>query len=178
MRTILLTVAFALLTALPAVADEPVDAVWKEQKVDFRIVGSQTAYSCDSIKAKITTLLRHVGAHDIEVTAPSCRGFNEPQWSHRILARFSTLVSAGEGDVDVVKAVWSEVELGKRSPRSIDNRDCELLEYFQKYLLVEIEYEVIDGQAVCGAARRSIAGRLKLRVLEPVTEDDRAKKDG
>ena len=39
---------------------------------------------------------------------------------------FSTLVPAAKGDVDIVKAAWSEVELGKRHPRSIDDRDCEL----------------------------------------------------
>lgn len=177
MRRLLLAVAFSFLTALPATAAETVDAVWKERKVDFRFVGLATAYSCDALESKIGMLLRHLGADEIQVTVPTCAGFNYPQRDHRIIASFSTLVVAGEGDVDIVKAAWSEVELGKRHPRSIDDQDCEFLESFQKNVLVTIEHEVIDGMTACGASRRSIAGRLQLKILKPVAEDDRAKKD-
>lgn len=69
------------------------------------------------------------------------------------------------------------MKLGKRQPRSIDDRDCELLEQSQEYLLSTIEHEVIEGEAVCGATKRSIAGRLNLKVLKPVPGDDAAEND-
>ena len=177
MRRFLLIVAFSFLTALSATAAETVDAVWKEHEVDIRFIGLATAYSCDAMESRIRMLLRHLGAEDIRVNVPTCAGFWYPQSDHRILASYSTLAIAGDGDVDIVKAVWSEVELGKRRPRPIDDQDCELLELFQKHLLVTIEHEVVDGMIACGASRRSIAGRLKLKVLKPVPEDDSTKKD-
>jgi hypothetical protein len=79
-------------------------------------------------------------------------------------------ISSEETD-GIVKAAWIEVELGKGSPRSIDDRDCELLEQFQKLLLPEFEHEVIEGRAGCDPARRTISGVLKMNVLTPVTAD-------
>lgn len=39
-----------------------------------------------------------------------------------------------------------------------------------------IEHQVVDGSATCGASKRSIAGMLKLKVLEPVPAQDGAEK--
>jgi hypothetical protein len=177
MRRFLVSVWLPFLLAPPATATEAVDAVWNEHEVDFRFLGLETAYTCDAMESKITMLLRHVGGNDIQVKVPTCGGFMFPQRNHRILATFSTLCTAGEGDGDIVKATWSEVELGRGRPRSIDDQDCELLEHFQKHLLVTIEHEVIDGTVACGASRRSIAGRLKLKVLKTVPADDATKND-
>jgi hypothetical protein len=168
MRRFLLTLIFSFLVTLPATAAETVDAVWKEQKIEFTFLGFEVAYSCDLMEARITMLLRHVGAEDIDVTTSPCPRFDRPQNRLPITARFSTLVPAGDGDIDVVKAAWSKVELGKNRPRSIDDRDCELLEHFLKHVLPTIEHQVIEGETGCGASRQSILGRLKLKVLKPV----------
>lgn len=177
MTRYLLTIALTTVMGLPAIAADTVDATWTEQDVDFTFISLETAYSCDEIEGKIEVLLRSVGATEIDVKVPSCGAFKYPQRQLRVLARFSTLVPAVEGDVDIVQAAWSEVELGKWQPRSIGDRDCELLEQFQKYLLSTIEHEVIEGATGCGATKHTISGRLKLRVLKPVAADDAAKKD-
>jgi hypothetical protein len=103
-----------------------------------------------------------------------CTGFDRPQPRLHITAEFSTLVPAAPGDEDIVKAAWSEVDLGRGSPRSIGDGDCELLEAFQKFLLPAIEHEVIEGTTGCGATKRTILGRLKLKVLMPVAVDGEA----
>ena len=177
MRRFLLTMFFLYLIVLPATATETIDAVWIEQEVDFTFISLGMAYSCDLLEGRIGMLLRHVGATDVHVTVPSCNAFKDPQRQLRVMARFSTLVLAVDGDGDIIKATWSEVELGKRHPRSIDDTDCELLEQFQKYLLPTIEHEVLEGTTGCSATKRSIVGRLKLRVLKPVAGDVPAKKD-
>jgi hypothetical protein len=173
MRGILLALTFSFLVVLPATAaetaTETVDAVWKEQEIEFAYLSLDVAYSCELMEARITMLLRHVGAaDDVEITMLPCTGYDRPQRRLQITARFSTLVPADEGVVDIVKAAWSEVELGKGHPRSIDDSDCELLKYFQKYLLSTIEHEVIEGTTGCGATKRTVLGRLKLKVLKPV----------
>jgi len=167
----LAALAFAILIVLPATAAETVDAVWKEQEIDFTFLGIDTAYSCDVMEARIEMLLRHVGAEEgVDVSAAPCPGYDQPQQRIPIKARFRTLVPAADGDAKVVKAAWSEVVLGKKSPRSIVDGDCRLLEQFQKHLLPAIEHEVIEGSVTCSASGKSIAGRLKLKVLKPVEE--------
>ena len=178
MRRFLLALTFVLLTALPATAAETADAVWKQQEIEFSYLSLVVAYSCELMEARIKMLLRHVGAaDDIEVTMQPCTGYDRPQRRLRITARFSTLAPAGDGDVEIVKAAWSEVQLGKRHPRSIDDSDCELLEHFQEHLLSKIEHEVIEGNTGCDATRRSTVGHLKLKVLKPVAADVGAEKD-
>jgi hypothetical protein len=169
MRRFLLTLVLSCLFVPPTTAAEPVDAVWREHEIEFTFMGLDVAYSCDLVEARITVLLSHVGAANVDVQTSPCPGFDHPQRRLPITARFSALVPAGDGDVDMVKAVWSEVELGKRRPQSMDDRDCELLEYFQRYLLSTIEHEVIAGETGCDAARHSISGLLRLKVLMPVT---------
>lgn len=175
MRRILLSIAFSSLIVVPATASEPVDAVWKAQEIEFTYLSLDAAYSCELMEARITMLLRHIGAaDDVEVTMSPCTGFDLPQRRLQITATFSTLVLAGVGDVDIVKAAWSEVKLGKGHPRSIDDRDCELLEHFQEHLLPTIEHEVIAGRTGCSASKRSTVGRLKLKILKPIAVADTA----
>lgn len=169
MRKPLCAVVVVLLTAIPVWAGETVDAVWVEHEVEFTLLGIEVAYSCDIAEAKITSLLRHLGAADIDVRTSPCPGFDRPQQRIPMVAKFSTLASATDGDIDVVKAAWNEVELGKRRPSSIDDGDCELLEHFLKYLLPAFEHEVVEGTTGCSAARTSVVGRQKLKVLESVT---------
>ena len=171
MRRFVSVLALSLLIALPVSAAETIDAVWKEQKVEFTFLSLGTAYSCDAIQGRIRTLLRHVGAaDDLEVTTPPCPGIFEPRRRHRVTARFSTLVPATDGDVNTVKAAWTEVELGERHPLSIDGCDCELLKYFRKFLLPVIEHQVIDVKKGCSTSRHSVAVRLRLKVLMPVAD--------
>jgi hypothetical protein len=165
----LCALVLGLALAFPATAAETVDAAWNELEIEFVYLSLNVGYSCDLMEARIKMLLRHVGAaEDVEVTMQPCTGFDRPQRRLRMTARFSTLVPAGEGNVDIVKAGWSKVELGKGHPRSIDDSDCELLEHFQEHLLSAIEHKVIEGRIGCDAVRRSTVGRLKLKVLKPV----------
>ena len=173
----LIAIVLSSLIAFPAVAAETFDAVWKQQQVDFTFQGLDVAYTCDLMKGRIETLLRHVGAKEVRVSIPSCGGFKYAQREHRIIATFSTLVPAGDDDVDIVQAAWTEVQLGKKHPWPIDDQDCQLLEQFQEYLLSEIEHEVIEGATGCGATRLTIAGKLRLKVLEPVSKGDETGKD-
>jgi len=172
MRRILSALVLSSLIALPATASETVDAAWKAHKVDFGYVSLETAYSCELMKAKITALLRHLGAADgVEVTVTPCTGFDRPQRRHQIIVEFKSLAPAGDATGDVVKAAWSEVELGRWQPSTIDGRDCELLEQFEEHVLPAIEHRVIEGMARCNATRSSIIGTLKLEVLKPVAAE-------
>ena len=68
MRRFLLGITLSSLIALPATAAETVDAVWREQRIEFTYLSLEAAYSCELMEARIKMLLRHVGAaDDVEV---------------------------------------------------------------------------------------------------------------
>jgi hypothetical protein len=169
MSPLLSSLVLSSLIALPNAAPESVDAVWVSREIEFVFLSQEVAYSCDLIESRLEMLLHHVGADEgADVTMPPCLGASRPQMRHRITARFSTLEPAPEDSDDTVEAAWQEVVLGKRHPPSIDDSDCMLIEHFRAYLLPAFEHEVTGGKLECGANRRSILGRLELRVLQPI----------
>jgi hypothetical protein len=174
-QTIRLITVFVVLSAWPyfAIASQTVNAVWKSQEVEFHYIGLETAYSCETMEARVKMLLRHLGAaKDIKVSMPPCMANDRPQKRFRIKVEFSTLVTAQEGNADIIKAKWREVTLGKNRPRVIDDGDCELMERFSRYVLPAIEHEVIEGKTQCGATTHILTGRLKLKVLSPITDSN------
>jgi len=177
MKRFLSALAFTTLIAYPAIAGEPIDAVWKEQEVESGFLTVNVAYSCDLLEARVKMLLKQVGAaDDITVDVMPCGAYDRPSEQHQATTRFSTLVPAGDGDTNIIKAEWTDVELGRGQPRSIDGRDCQLLEQFTEQFLPKIEHEVIEGSVACGATRQTIIGRLKIKVLKPAPVDEAAKK--
>jgi len=171
MKRLLPVLALLAATGPGVAVAATIDAVWKRQTIELSYVSLTTAYSCELIEARIKSLLWHLGvAEDIEIAVVPCTGLDRPQTRHRITVTFSTLVPAFGDAADVVEAEWTEVALGKRSPASIDDRDCELLEKFQEQLLPSIEHQVVDGTTGCSADKRSLVGRLRLRVLKPIAK--------
>lgn len=160
-----------LLFTLPASASDTVNAVWKKKEVSFDFIGVDTAYTCDSMENLVTRMLNHLGAtKDVKVTTPPCVGGNEPQSHFRIKAEFSTLVPAAQGDTGIVKARWNEVALGRNEPQPIGDSDCQLVGRFDRYVLPSIDHKDTQGTTGCGATNHNLAGRLTLKVLQPVQD--------
>ena len=171
-RFFLISVMFSFFVGLPVDASEAIDAVWKKQEIEFSYVSTEVAYSCDLMEARVKMLLKHLGAtNDVSVKMPPCMGSNRPQRRFRMTASFSTLASAVEGDAEILKAEWRDVEIKKNKPRALNNSDCELVEMFTKKLLPSIEHQVVEGKVGCGATKHVMLGTLKLKVLSPISDE-------
>jgi len=78
MRTIWGLAGMGLLFALPLWAADPVvgsplQAVWKEQRLDFSYMGRTARYSCDGLRDKMRSLLLDLGARrDLQVSLYAC----------------------------------------------------------------------------------------------------------
>src|SRR5271163_1015139 len=94
MRTILALAGVGLLCALPLWAAEPIvgsplQAVWKEQRLEFSYMGRTARYSCQGLRDKMRSLLLDLGARrDLEVSLYACdeseplrRGYLGPRLS-------------------------------------------------------------------------------------------------
>jgi len=81
---------FALpLWAADPVVGSPLQAVWKEQHLDFAYIGRTARYSCQGLREKMRSLLLDLGARrDLQVSLYSCdeseslrRGYLGPRLS-------------------------------------------------------------------------------------------------
>jgi hypothetical protein len=80
----LLALAPPVLTLLPiggrALAQEPIEAVWKREKILFTYQSSINVYSCDMLKNRVASILLAVGARpDLEIKVTNCRQSVVPQ---------------------------------------------------------------------------------------------------
>lgn len=89
-----LAVSVVLFAASVPVHAEPVDAIWKTQRVAFYYGSRTSAYSCGSLTEKIAGILRRVGAErDLQVVATAC---DSSVGLARIEVRFRSPVPASE----------------------------------------------------------------------------------
>jgi hypothetical protein len=167
------TIVLSSLLVIPATAAETVDAVWLEQKVDFAFLGLDVAYSCDAIKASLEMLLRHVGAADVEVIVPSCGGFKGAHSHHRITARFSTLVPAADGAVDIAGCVEQVGWQGIHGRSTMATASCSST--FRNTSCQRSNTRRLKARL--GAQPDDPSGQLKLKVLKPVQRDGAAESD-
>ena len=67
-------VAATLLAAVPALASaqDTVAAVWVPKHTHFVYQGFTTRYSCDGLRDKVSSMLRKLGAQDLEVREQPC----------------------------------------------------------------------------------------------------------
>ena len=60
-------------------AQEPIAAVWKEQRLNFLYSSATTVYSCSALAGRVSSILRAVGARDdVKVTVNDCSNSGVP----------------------------------------------------------------------------------------------------
>jgi hypothetical protein len=68
-----------LATSRSVVAEEPITAVWREQKLSFTYDSSTSIYACDALAGRVRSILRAVGARDdVRATASNCNTSSFP----------------------------------------------------------------------------------------------------
>ena len=62
-----------------AAAQEPIAAVWREQRLNFLYSSATTVYSCSALAGRVSSILRAVGARDdVKVTVNDCSNVRRP----------------------------------------------------------------------------------------------------
>jgi hypothetical protein len=164
MRTLWAAVGVGLLFALPSQAADPlgtpVQAVWKEQRVEFSYLGRTSRYSCQGLRDKMRSLLLDLGARrDLQVSllgcdesAPLGRGYIGP----RLYLVFSTPVLPGNsakplhaGDLLPVDARYELFTLTSDAFRNYGVGDCELVEEFAREILPRLSARNVKQDITC-----------------------------
>lgn len=155
----------ALLLALPLQAAEPVvsgpvQAVWKEQRLDFSYMGRTARYSCQGLRDKMRSLLLDLGARrDLQVSLYACdesaplrRGYLGPKLS--IVFSSPALPDpaakpARPGDLLAVDARYEPFTLTSDAFKNYGVGDCELVEEFAREILPRLSARVEKQDITC-----------------------------
>ena len=145
-----------LLSAVPMVASaqDAALAAWKRHQVEFTYMGFTTLYTCDGVKGKVRSLLRHLGAReDMKVTTSSCE-FQPGDIARmpRVRLDFHAPALRASGDRDAglpVPAEWKTIVIKRDQPRQLGIGDCELVEQFRDHVLPAFMTRNVTGHVSC-----------------------------
>lgn len=168
--------------AAAAGADEPVLAGWQARQVEFTYVGFTTHYTCDGLRGKVKSLMRHVGVRDdLKVSTSGCEfAPGEIARMPRVRIQFATPVPRESGDRtagEPVPAQWKTVVIRRDQPKHLGLGDCELVEQFRDHVLPAFQLREQSGQITCIPHQLS-GSRIDLRftALVPLPSPDRLRK--
>lgn len=165
MRILWLMAGVGLLYALPLRAAEPaagsaVQAVWKEQRMDFSYMGRTARYSCQGLRDKMRSLLLDLGARrDLKVSlwacdesAPLRRGYLGPRLSLVFSSAQLPDPSAKPlhpGDLSPVQARFESFILTSDAFKNYGVGDCELIEEFARDILPHFAARNVTRDITC-----------------------------
>jgi len=192
---------FMSLSAAHARSDEMVDAdtveaVWRVQSLDFAYRGYTTAYSCSSLRERLRTILRTVGArHTLTIRTWDCA---DPSFSARVQITLASPVEATPqnvralttydskteliarvrnerldtaDDIERFPAVWKTISFAREKGLNLAPGDCELVEQLQRDVFPRLSIRVVRDNLHCSSGFGNV-GRPQLSVAALVAVDD------
>lgn len=154
----------------------PVQAVWKPQTLTFHFQSFTTFYSCDSLEAKLSQILRQMGADavvrvrsadcgrgpvklpradiqlmsPVEATPEALAELKDSESERELIARIRGNRAEMAQLAEQFPAQWKRVSIGRgRGALSIEPGDCELLEQVRRKIVPKLAVRVIEADAPC-----------------------------
>jgi hypothetical protein len=162
--------------ALDAAPTEPVNAIWKLQRVEFNFRSTSTYYSCDGLRHKIAGIMKAVGARDgvnidlrcrpgglvndawtlitfaapIEATPENVTAATTYSTETQLAARLNKVQLPTATDIHRFQAVWRTVELNRKYHLNLSAGDCELLHALVDQVFPHLPLRVTKRRLNCG----------------------------
>ena len=160
---------FAVLTAHGAeLTQDPVEAVWRAQRLMFEYRSEGAMYRCDALKYKITMILQRLGARErLQVHGVKCRDFagmaqfevfmespvaataeNIRDITHynskdELIARLRGMPLALPEDLERFPAVWETISFRGGGKLRLEDHDCALVQQLRRQVLPNMSVQVI-----------------------------------
>jgi len=184
MRSIWVLAGVGWMLAASAQADtaaNPVQAVWKEQRLNFFYQGQTSRYSCEGLRDKVRAMLLDLGARrDLDVAALGCE---RPTAAVRLAAAGPSLAlvfaapaladarprAARGADAAVLDARFESFAIAADVFRNMGVADCELVQDFARQILPKLVTRDLKQAVVCvsdskGGPRFLVRGEV-LKIL-------------
>jgi hypothetical protein len=183
------------LVAFVASAAEPIEAVWKPQRVTFAYAGHTTHYTCYTLEQKLKLVLKTLGAHeDVTVDRTRCSDFSgaQLQLSFRspvaatienirlittydaeevLAARLNNHQLPSAEDLPRFFAVNQEVSFAHDRQLKMQAADCEFADHVRRQLLPTLGARVVTNGLFCTPGYPAISRpRLTVSVLLPLQD--------
>ena len=145
-----------------ALADDTVQAAWREIKLELPFVSRTTGYYCHRINKKVERILQLAGAHpDTKVTVRGCR-FEEPTGNLLFIIETAVPVLAppkrksdptptepSRWGAESFPATWKQINLAHEPNADLRPNDCELMRSLDAYLFSQMTVTVDKKPSVC-----------------------------
>lgn len=184
-----------LLVAAVAGAAEPIEAVWKPQRITFAYSGQTTHYTCHTLEQKVKLVLKALGAHeDMVVDRSSCSDLTGAQLhvefrspvaasidnirlittydpEELLAARLNKQTLPSAEDLPRFSAVYQDVSFARDRKLKMQAADCEFVDHVRRQLLPTLAARVVTNRVFCTPGYPSITPpRLTVSVLLPMQD--------
>jgi hypothetical protein len=173
--------------------DTAIEAVWKPQRMSFAYHGYSTLYTCQSLQAKLETILTNVGARDgiqlrtyscddersiarfeialespVEATPENIRALTTYDATDELLARMHGQRLATAEDVQRFPAVWKTVSFTRSREMKLVPGDCELVLQLRRHILPRLAVQIVRDGVRCSQFGNIGRPQLTVSALVPV----------
>lgn len=200
-KSLLLLLGIAAAPSLAEDLADPVQAIWKPQRIEFNYQSFTTFYSCDGLESRVKRLLREVGARDdLKVRVTGCEGMNRPTRMPFVRIDMTSPVEATPQALEEINkdktkrelsarvrgeraeeltaqfpAHWRKVDLSA-GKLDIDPGECELIDELNKKVFSKLAIKVTRDDISCVPNQRSIGQpKLEIEALTAAPKPDDAK---
>ena len=172
----------------------PIDAIWSVQSVDFTFGSRDVYYSCSSLQAKISAIMKTIGAHERLAVDVGCIGGQFVNSAHvrlivamptpatqenvaaattydsrtQLVARLRQVQLPTADDIERFPAAWQTISLTRHSKLDLESGDCDLLQVMAEQVFPRLSLRS-DGQELhCPGAGSRVRPRLEVTALMPL----------
>jgi len=184
-----------------AMAEEAVPAVqaiWKEQEINFHLQSFTTFYSCSSLEDKIERILSELGARatvrvrdvacpfsvarmprvvihlrsPVEATPDALAEYEKGRSRRELVARVRGERAEESADMAQFPAAWKAVTLS-RGALDLDSGDCELVRELRRKVFPKLAVRITKDDMRCSPSQPVLSGlRLQMEALAELPAPD------
>jgi hypothetical protein len=168
----LLALSIAPMTPSAEVAQDPVEAVWRPQRLTFQYRSEGKMYRCDMLEHKIRSILIQLGARDqVVVRRIACRDFSESarvevimaspviateknireiteyDTEDELIARLRGVALPNPEELERFPAVWESIALQRAPKVYLETGDCALVQQLRYQVLPKMSVQIVKDIA-------------------------------
>jgi hypothetical protein len=173
----------------------PVTAIWRTQNLNFDYHGTSARYSCSGLRAKISSILRAVGAHEslrvelqcnagliargaraqivvttpIEATEENVRAATTYDSRDHLVARLRSVHPPTAGDIQRFPATWRRIALSSDRRVRLDAGDCDLIRGMREQIFSKLSIQMTRASFNCSSGSAPhVRPTLEVTALVPL----------
>lgn len=179
--------------------EEPVEAIWRVERVELTYASAHVHYTCGALERKIRAVLQALGAHErmsVQLDCAAGGGGNVVRSAHaqvtlaipvlateenvrvattfdsraRLIARVQKRQLPTSDDIELFPAAWQTVALFRKRSLGLDAGDCDLLRNMREQIFPKLPVRVV--RAVACASGTRVRPTLEVGALIPLPAPD------